>query len=357
MCLARFRRRHLVLGNPRGWTKAPFLGQSGAKDFFRNIWQKGPSIIVCTGPHQILEVRGVPMLSKSRLNVVKEIERSSLRCRKTGWVDKTIKTVCNNTFLPAFFAGLFLVLIMTSPGRTNLPDFFTSLVPISAKVFKMVLMSAFFNSVELANSPVRPPFVITFAVLTFLAFITAFVAFIAPAISSSRITRSETISLSQNQLSNSKGCRNDCKLDAGCRKGMTHQDIIQFFGQFQSWKWGGALSTRKTDNPWKSLHLQNKDFQPLPKWGCTIVLPSNFATSSQKPHEATTSKHHQRPWFHHGFNTMFEFEKKMWHVCPKVFQFITVTKRLVVGCEFCTYSSLICSFHCHTNRNYLIIPA
>ena len=40
---------------------------------------------------------------------------------------------------------------MTSPGRTNLPDFFTSLVPISAKVFRMVLMSAFFNSVELAN--------------------------------------------------------------------------------------------------------------------------------------------------------------------------------------------------------------
>ena len=95
-----------------------------------------------------------------------------------------MKSITSMRKLHQMFAKLLNIGNMTSPGRTNLPDFFTSLVPISAKVFRMVLMSAFFNSVELANSPVRPPLVMTFAVLTFLAFITfVFIAFIAPAIS------------------------------------------------------------------------------------------------------------------------------------------------------------------------------
>ena len=122
---------------------------------------------------------------------------------------------------------------------------------------------------------------------------------------------SETNSVSQNQLSNWNGCRYDCKFDATCRKEMTDQDTFQVYSQFKTWK---------------SLHLQNQEFQPLHKWSCTIALPSNFATSSQKSHEATTSKHHQRAfwpsvsWFHHVFtmwNTRLSLKGKCvpWFHC------------------------------------------
>eukprot|EP00438_Fugacium_kawagutii_P008599 Skav200248 [mRNA] locus=scaffold3488:41995:42378:- [translate_table: standard] len=78
-----------------------------------------------------------------------------------GWAF-TMTSWPNIIFLPAFRAGFCLVLIMQSPGRTNLPDFFTSSVPISAKLFKILLMSPFLSSVASANEVVRPPLVMVF---------------------------------------------------------------------------------------------------------------------------------------------------------------------------------------------------
>ena len=49
-----------------------------------------------------------------------------------------------------------------SPGRLSLPHFFTSLVPISAKLFRALEISNFLNPIALANSSRRAPFVMTF---------------------------------------------------------------------------------------------------------------------------------------------------------------------------------------------------
>merc|ERR1719265_252006 len=74
--------------------------------------------------------------------------------------------------VPAFLAGLIRVLSMQSPGRVNLPAFFTSDV---ASVTSSVINpeTAFFSKPDLdANSAVMPLFDIdtAFAFMTFIAF-------------------------------------------------------------------------------------------------------------------------------------------------------------------------------------------
>ena len=74
------------------------------------------------------------------------------------------------SFLQAFVAGLTLVLIMTRPGKTNLPVLDTSLVPISARLFMIAVAadaliscsSAMAFAMELFVMALMGPFIVVF---------------------------------------------------------------------------------------------------------------------------------------------------------------------------------------------------
>merc|ERR1719218_414677 len=84
--------------------------------------------------------------------------------------------------LPAFVAGLCLVLIMQTPGIVNLPVLFTSLAASSAKASKAFDISDLFFSHAAANASAMARFEIDFAPfiarMAFIPFI-AFIAFLA----------------------------------------------------------------------------------------------------------------------------------------------------------------------------------
>merc|ERR550532_2001008 len=84
----------------------------------------------------------------------------------------TMTTLPNTSFLPALVAGLRRVLIMHSPGTTNLPTPFTCAVAISARFSTTLLQSFFFISHSPAKASVRAPFVMGFAP-AFIAFMGA----------------------------------------------------------------------------------------------------------------------------------------------------------------------------------------
>merc|ERR1719420_670844 len=93
----------------------------------------------------------------------------------------TVTSLPNISLLPALVAGFLRVLIMTSPGSTNLPALLTCAPPISARASMIFEHSDFFISHAVARASAMPPFPRAFPValgLAFFAFI-AFIAFIA----------------------------------------------------------------------------------------------------------------------------------------------------------------------------------
>merc|ERR1711972_870745 len=78
-------------------------------------------------------------------------------------------TVCPNiSFLPAAVAGLRRVLMKHSPGTVNLPFFFTSDAPTSARTLRIWEQSFFFRLVFADNASAIPPLL---KAVTFFAFI------------------------------------------------------------------------------------------------------------------------------------------------------------------------------------------
>merc|ERR1719311_1277949 len=77
--------------------------------------------------------------------------------------------------LPAFVAGLCLVLTMHTPGIVNLPVLFASLVASSARASNIFAMSALFVSQAVARASATAPFGMAFT--PFIAFIDLFIAF------------------------------------------------------------------------------------------------------------------------------------------------------------------------------------
>merc|ERR1712190_506926 len=81
----------------------------------------------------------------------------------------TLTSLPKAILLPAFWAGLLRVLIMHTPGMTNLPAFFTSAVARAAKLSMTAAHSFGFSSFSSANAAAIAPFVIAFAP-AFIAF-------------------------------------------------------------------------------------------------------------------------------------------------------------------------------------------
>merc|ERR1719478_1452559 len=77
--------------------------------------------------------------------------------------------------LPAFVAGLCLVLTMQTPGIVNLPVLLASLVASSARASNILAMSALFDSHAVAKASATAPFGMAFT--PFIAFIDFFIAF------------------------------------------------------------------------------------------------------------------------------------------------------------------------------------
>merc|ERR1711976_194635 len=73
----------------------------------------------------------------------------------------TSTTFPNISLLPALVAAFLRVLIIAKPGMTNLPDFFTSVVPTLASVAKAVAATVLLISQASAMAVVRAPLVIT----------------------------------------------------------------------------------------------------------------------------------------------------------------------------------------------------
>merc|ERR1719510_721346 len=76
-------------------------------------------------------------------------------------------TLPNISLLPALVAGFFLVLILQRPGRVKTPDFFTSAVPISVRLFKALTTSFFLISQAVATASARAPFVMAALFIAF----------------------------------------------------------------------------------------------------------------------------------------------------------------------------------------------
>merc|ERR1719266_197842 len=81
----------------------------------------------------------------------------------------TMTTLPKTSLLPALVAGLRRVLIMHSPGTTNLPTPFTCAVATSASCSMTFLQSDFFISHPPAKASARPPLVMGLAP-AFIAF-------------------------------------------------------------------------------------------------------------------------------------------------------------------------------------------
>merc|ERR1719258_837473 len=73
----------------------------------------------------------------------------------------TMTTLPEISRFPALVAFFWRVLIMTTPGMTNLPFFFASCVAMLARVLKAVLMTPLFTSQLSASAAVRAPLVMT----------------------------------------------------------------------------------------------------------------------------------------------------------------------------------------------------
>merc|ERR1719478_254770 len=91
----------------------------------------------------------------------------------------TLTSLPNISRLPALVAGFFLVLIITKPGRTNLPALFTCVAPTSTSASTIFEHSDFFISEADARASAMAPFPrATPAALAFVGFL-AFIAFMA----------------------------------------------------------------------------------------------------------------------------------------------------------------------------------
>merc|ERR1740138_989231 len=73
----------------------------------------------------------------------------------------TMTTLPKISRFPALVAFFWRVLIMTTPGMTNLPLFFASCVAMLARVLKAVLMTPLFTSQLSASAAVMAPLVMT----------------------------------------------------------------------------------------------------------------------------------------------------------------------------------------------------
>merc|ERR1719394_990330 len=73
----------------------------------------------------------------------------------------TMTTLPKISRFPALVAFFWRVLIITTPGMTNLPLFFVSVVAMLARVLKAVLITPFFTSQLSASAAVRALLVIT----------------------------------------------------------------------------------------------------------------------------------------------------------------------------------------------------
>merc|ERR1719384_457195 len=80
----------------------------------------------------------------------------------------TTTSLPNIIFLEAFVAGFLLVLILARPGMVNTPDFFTSAVPTSAKLPKILVTTLFFSSTLVARTSARAPLVMVFGAAAFI---------------------------------------------------------------------------------------------------------------------------------------------------------------------------------------------
>merc|ERR1712146_401887 len=69
----------------------------------------------------------------------------------------TLMVLPKASLVPAFLAGLTLVLIIQSPGMVNLPDFFTSAVARLAKLSRRSEHSFFLRPVFVAKASAMPP--------------------------------------------------------------------------------------------------------------------------------------------------------------------------------------------------------
>merc|ERR1712193_602335 len=67
----------------------------------------------------------------------------------------TMTTLPKTSRFPALVAFFWRVLIITTPGMTNLPFFFASCVAMLARVLKAVLITPFFTSQLSASAAVR----------------------------------------------------------------------------------------------------------------------------------------------------------------------------------------------------------
>ena len=85
----------------------------------------------------------------------------------------TITSLTKAIFLPAFLAGFTRILIMHTPGMTNLPALFTSLLAMTAQLSMSFEHAVFFISNSVARASAMAPLVMAFAV--FIAFIGAIV--------------------------------------------------------------------------------------------------------------------------------------------------------------------------------------
>merc|ERR1740116_814801 len=63
----------------------------------------------------------------------------------------------NISLLPALVAGFMRVLMRQRPGKVKTPVFLTSAVPISARLLRILLATAFFNSHFVARASAMAP--------------------------------------------------------------------------------------------------------------------------------------------------------------------------------------------------------
>merc|ERR1719174_2456834 len=82
----------------------------------------------------------------------------------------TITVFPNISFLPAAVAGFRRVLMKHTPGTVNLPFFFTSDAPTSARVVRILEHSFFFRPVFADNASAIQP-LLNAELLAFIAFI------------------------------------------------------------------------------------------------------------------------------------------------------------------------------------------
>merc|ERR1712173_296784 len=69
----------------------------------------------------------------------------------------TMTVLPNISLLPALVAGFFLVLMRHRPGIVKMPVFFTSPVPISARLAMNLLATVFFSSSFVARASAMAP--------------------------------------------------------------------------------------------------------------------------------------------------------------------------------------------------------